>query len=126
MPDTFDVQNTNMNDVDTVFTFFEHSIRYQEKHGYPVWKNYDRNAVIEDIRTGNHYKVVRDSEIAIVFSVCYTDKIIWQELEKGDALYLHRIVVNPDFKGQKLFGNILNWAIDECKRRNLKYVRMDT
>ena len=63
---------------------------------------------------------------AIVFSICSVDKIIWREYEKGDALYLHRIVVNPSFKGQKLFGTIIDWAIDHGKKKGIKNIRMDT
>src|SRR6478735_1193796 len=99
----FQITNTEMSDLEQIFKLFEHSILYQEKKGYPVWKDYDKNAIIRDIENKNQYKIVVDSSIAIVFSVCYTDKVIWRELDKGDSIYLHRIVVNPEFKGQKLF-----------------------
>ena len=115
-----------MNDVELVFDLFEHSIKYQQKKGYPVWENYDRNAIINDIGNHNQYKAVLSSKTAIVFSVCYNDKIIWRELEKGDAIYLHRIVVNPEFKGQKLFGLIVEWSVSHCREKSLKNIRMDT
>jgi len=35
-------------------------------------------------------------------------------------------VVNLDFKGQKLFGTILDWAIDHSKRKGISSIRMDT
>ena len=62
----------------------------------------------------------------MVFSVCYSDKILWREMETGDSIYLHRIVVNPKFKGQRLFGLILEWAIRHAKNRGIKFIRMDT
>jgi GNAT superfamily N-acetyltransferase len=120
------VAHTKLTDVESIFQLFEHSIHYQEKNGYPVWRNYDRNAIIRDIENGNQYKVVIDGVMAIVFSVAYVDKIIWRELDKGDAIYLHRIVVNPAFKGQKLFGKILDWSVEHCRQRGLQHVRMDT
>jgi GNAT superfamily N-acetyltransferase len=91
-----------------------------------VWRNYDQSTIIRDIENKNQYKIIMDSAIAIVFSVCYTDKIIWRELEKDDSVYLHRIVVNPAFKGQKLFGLILEWAIEHAKQKALSKIRMDT
>jgi ribosomal protein S18 acetylase RimI-like enzyme len=123
---SYQILNTTGKDLPQVFELFEHSINYQEKHGYPVWKNYDKNAIINDVENKNQYKVVIDSKTAIVFSVCYSDKIIWRHLENGDSIYLHRIVVNPDFKGQKLFGIILEWTIKHSKVRGLKKIRMDT
>ena len=120
------VINTEMSDLEDIFGFFEQSIYYQEKKGYTTWRNYDKNALVKDIENKNQYKVVLDSKIGIVFSVCYADKIIWRELDKGNSIYLHRIVVNPEFKGQKLFGKILDWAIVHAKQKGVNRVRMDT
>lgn len=117
---------TEMSDLDQIFRLFEHSIQYQEKKGYPVWRNYDREAIIRDIRDKNQYKIVVDSKMAIVFSVCYSDKIIWRDLDDGNSVFLHRIVVNPEFKGQRMFGAVLDWAIEHAKQKGLSYVRMDT
>lgn len=126
MPNAYDVRNTDMEDLEIIFSFFDHSVDYQEKHGVPVWKNYDRNAIINDIKNKNQYKIVIDSQIALVFSVAYSDKLIWRDLEQGDAVYLHRIVVNPDFKGNRLFGNVATWTIKHCMEKGLKKIRMDT
>lgn len=126
MADQWEVKNTELDDLQLIFGLFEHSIIYQEKHGYPVWRNYDKHAIIKDIESRNQYKVMIDSTPAIVFSVGYSDKIIWRELEREDSVYLHRIVVNPAFKGQKLFGNVMRWSIEHCKQKGLRNIRMDT
>jgi ribosomal protein S18 acetylase RimI-like enzyme len=47
-------------------------------------------------------------------------------MDQGNSIYLHRIVVNPDFKGQKLFGEIMKWAIAHAKGKRLDTIRMDT
>jgi len=120
------VENTNMTDLFDVFRFFEHSITYQEKRGFPVWRNYDKQSIVKDIEQRSHYKIVVGPRIAMVFSVCYDDRIIWRAREQGDSMYLHRIVVNPDFKGQRLFGVILNWSVAHCREKGLRSVRMDT
>lgn len=121
-----EVLHTSTRDLEQIFELFDQSIVYQEKNGYPVWKNYDKNAIVNDIQAKNQYKVVRDGKTAIVFSVRYADQVIWRERETGNALYLHRIVVNPEFKGQKLFATILEWAIQHAKQKGLAYIRMDT
>lgn len=126
MADQYIIRNTDIGDLEQVFELFEHSVKYQEERGYPVWKNYDKRAITRDIEDKNQYKVVADSRTAIVFSVCYKDPVIWREYEKGDSVYLHRIVVNPEFKGKKLFGAVVDWAIEHCKQRGLKNIRMDT
>ena len=80
----------------------------------------------KDIENKLQYKIVIDNNIACIFSICYSDKIIWREREKGDSLYLHRIAVNPVHKGQKQFGKILNWCVDYAIKRELQHIRMDT
>ena len=118
--------NTVMTDLELIYDLFDHSILFQEKNGFPVWKNYDRSAIINDIQGKNQYKIMIEEEVGIVFSLTYSDKIIWRERDSGDSVYLHRIVVNPKFRGRKLFGEILTWAIDHAKNRGLTSIRMDT
>jgi GNAT superfamily N-acetyltransferase len=47
-------------------------------------------------------------------------------MECGDAIYLHRIVVNPLFKGRRLFGTVLEWATRCAHGQGLSFIRMDT
>ena len=126
MDKQYQITNTEKSDLPLVFEFFEHSISYQEKHGYPAWRHYDKNVVVKDVENKNQYKILVDSVIAMVFSIRYSDKLIWRELDEGDSIYLHRIVVNPALKGRKLFGVILDWAIDHVKQKGLRSIRMDT
>lgn len=121
-----DVVNTEMSDLAEIFAMFDCSITYQEQKGYPVWRNYDKAAIINDIVDKSQYKVVIDSKMAIVFGVCYTDKVIWRALDGGESIYLHRIVVNPALKGQRLFGTVLGSAIGHSKKKGLNSIRMDT
>lgn len=116
------VLNTSTDDLAIIFEFFESSIQYQLDKGYPVWANYDKGAIIRDIDNKNQYKVMAGEEIAIVFSVSYSDPVIWRELDRGNAIYLHRIVVNPVFKGRRLFDKILNWCIKHAREKGLTYV----
>ncbi len=120
------VENTEKHNLEMIYELFEHSIKYQEQHGYPVWKNYDKAAIIKDQENKNQYKIVIDSAIGIVFSVYYSDEIIWRHMDTGNSIYLHRIVVNPAVKGRKLFGLILDWAIQHAKQNGLTNIRMDT
>ena len=126
MNKSYKIEHTTLNDLEFIYELFDQSVQYQESKGYPTWKNYDKSAIKRDVENHNQYKILIASQIAIVFSVCYVDKIIWREKETGNALYLHRIVVNPEFKGKKLFGQILDWSIIHAKQKGLNFIRMDT
>lgn len=126
MNPSFKIENTSAGDLPLVFELFDHSIRYQRERGYPVWQNYDRGTVVRDMENGNQYKILVNEVVGIVFSVCYSDKIIWREHDRGESVYLHRIVVNPQCKGQKLFGRILEWSLQHAREKGLRNIRMDT
>jgi ribosomal protein S18 acetylase RimI-like enzyme len=120
------ILNTSSSDLPLIYDLFDRSVIYQEKNGHISWKNYDKTVLERDVNDGNQYKILIEDSIAMVFSVCYTDRVIWREMENNDALYLHRIVVNPDFKGQRLFGKLLDWAKEHAMSKQLRFVRMDT
>ncbi|MGE0587892.1 MAG: GNAT family N-acetyltransferase [Cyclobacteriaceae bacterium] len=120
------IANTIDNDLPEVYLLFEKAIEYQRTKNYPVWRGFDRSTLVHDVASRNHYKILRNAEMAMVFSVCYADPLIWGNRETGESIYLHRIVVNPIFKGQKLFSEVLAWAINHGISKSKKSIRMDT
>ncbi|MGK4567459.1 GNAT family N-acetyltransferase [Flavobacterium sp. 3HN19-14] len=113
-------------DLPTIYNLFEQAIQFLKVNNYIGWKSYDKAFIKSDIRHGLLFKVTCGKEICCIFSICYSDELIWREREAGDAIYLHRIVLNRSFTGEKLFGKVLEWAILFAKSRKLKHIRMDT
>ena len=122
----YKIVNTNEADLDFVFWLFDEAIKYQIKNHYTVWKGYDKDILRKEAKELKQYKILIDDEIAFIFSVIYSNKLLWRERDKDDAIYLHRIVVNPKYKGRKLFGVLLDWAINHAKEKGAGFIRMDT
>lgn len=122
----YQIENTSIADLDFIYELFEEAIEYIKKNNYIGWTTYDKNFIKQDIDKKLQFKIIVEKDILCLFSICFTDVLIWREMEKGDAIYLHRIVVNPKFKGQKQFKKILNWVIEFAKEKGIKYIRMDT
>lgn len=122
----YHIINTEKKDLDFIYSLFDEAISYQIRKGYPVWAGYDKEVLKQEIENKQQYKIVSDNTIACIFSICYSDEIIWREREKGESLYLHRIAVNPVYKGQKHFGKILSWCVNYAIKRALLNIRMDT
>lgn len=120
------VLRTMVDDLEFIKYLFDASATYQEKNGYPSWRHYDLDAIREDIIRGNQYKIVSGDTIAIVFSLIYEDPVIWRHHENGNAVYLHRIVVNPAFKGKKMMAHIISRAAEHGRQRGRQLIRMDT
>ncbi len=120
------IDRTTHADLATIIDFFNASVGYQEKNGFPSWRNFDLSAITDDIGEGCQYKINLNNTIAIVFSIIYEDPVIWRQYEKNDAVYLHRIVVNPAFKGQKMLGHIIKWSAEHARLQGRQLIRMDT
>jgi ribosomal protein S18 acetylase RimI-like enzyme len=54
------------------------------------------------------------------------DELIWGNENNEPSLYIHRIATNPVFRGQNLVGELIDWANEFGKKKNLTYIRMDT
>lgn len=122
----FRIERTTIDDLAFIKYLFDASVAFQEENGYPSWRHYDMNAIREDILHGNQHKIVSGDTIAIVFSIIYEDPVIWRHHENGNAVYLHRIVVNPAFKGQKMLARIISWAGVHGRQQGRQLIRMDT
>lgn len=120
------VINTEPTDLPFIYRLFDEATAYQKRNNYPVWPDYDKDVLRQDIAQQLQFKVLMDDDIQGIFSICYTDEAVWRERENGQAIYLHRIVVNPRMKGRKLFGKVLAWAKQHAPEKNRRLIRMDT
>jgi ribosomal protein S18 acetylase RimI-like enzyme len=120
------IVNTETDDMDLVLKLFEHAMQLQGQNGYKVWSSIDKTGLEKDIVNKLQYKIITGNDVLCIFSVQYNDPLIWRERDQNNAVYLHRIVVNPSFKGQRQFEKVLEWAIHLAMQRNLQFVRMDT
>lgn len=118
--------NTSKEELGIVIWLFEQAMKLQGKNGYKVWETIDKSGLQREIENRLQYKIMQGGVIVCIFSVQYNDPFIWRYRDKGDAIYLHRIVVSPKFKGQRQFEKILVWAKKVAQENNLKYIRMDT
>lgn len=56
----------------------------------------------------------------------WEDTLFWPNAKKNEAGYVHKLCVRRDYAGQGLSGKLVKFAIEECKKRNIKYLRLDT
>lgn len=122
----YKITNAAGSDLPAIYGLFEKAIQFLKANNYIGWTSYDKGFIKSDVAQGLLFKITCGDKIACIFSICHSDTLIWRDREQGDAVYLHRIVLNRDFAGEKLFHKVLEWAIRYARGRNLRYVRMDT
>ncbi len=120
------IANAIPGDLEFIYLLFEQAIAFQKEHKYIGWTSYDKAFIKADVENGLLFKLLKEGDIVCIFSVCFSDALIWRAREKANAVYLHRLVVNPAYRGGNTFNSILAWAILFASKQGLKYIRMDT
>lgn len=121
-----EILNSNINDLDLIFSFYEEATLFQKTKFHKNWQSFDWEMVKKEILEKKQYKIISEGKVAAIFAVAYSDPKIWKEKDLEPSLYLHRIVSHSDFKGKFLVKEIINWSIQQAKNLNLKYIRLDT
>ena len=107
--------------------FWSAAISYQVSKQLPLWSPYPEQKIKDEIQTGLHFSVFTpDDVLAGYFSLALSDELIWNKEERGDAIYIHRMCVNPDRKGCNLTTSVLAWAYGYALGVGRKFIRMDT
>lgn len=119
-------ENSKSDDIETALFFFRSAIAYQRAKGYEMWPEFTSELIEKEIKENRHFKIIHNKEIVCVLSVQYNDPVIWKEKDIDPAIYLHRIAVNPNHKGNRMMERIRDWAIEHAKKNGKKFVRMDT
>ncbi|WP_226064377.1 GNAT family N-acetyltransferase [Kaistella polysaccharea] len=121
------ISNSTLDDIPEIFRLYDLATDYQ-KTAFPgnVWPEFDQDFIATEVIENRQFKIVIDDKIACIWAITYNDEQIWEERENNDAIYLHRIATNPDFRGNNFVQLIADWSKDFAKKENKKFVRMDT
>lgn len=107
--------------------FWNAAISYQASRELPLWPPYPEQQIEDEIRAGLHFSAFTPGEVlAGYFSLALSDELIWGDKERGDAIYIHRMCVNPNQKGNWLTASVLAWANEYALNIGRKFTRMDT
>ncbi|MFD2284728.1 GNAT family N-acetyltransferase [Pedobacter petrophilus] len=119
------VQNSQLSDLDIIFQFYDLAVAYQKKVFNKHWQDFSKELVEIEIAEKRQYKILVDGAVACVFAVTFNDQLIWGDRDH-DAIYIHRIVTHPDYRGLSFVKEIITWAKAYAAENQLKYIRMDT
>lgn len=113
-------------DIKRITELDEAAIAFQKTVSHLHWKPFDNEAINREIVAGRYWKIVESGEIAFLFVVAFHDPGIWGDEETGKAIYLHRFVTNPAFRGRGYVKALVTWALDYARKNGLDFVRLDT
>ena len=121
------ISNSNLDDIPEIFRLYKLATDYQ-KAAFPgnVWPEFDKDFIVSEVIENRQFKIVIDNQIACIWAITFYDAQIWEEKENNDAIYLHRIATNPEFRGKNFVQLIADWSKDFGKKENRKFIKMVT
>ncbi|MET6990612.1 GNAT family N-acetyltransferase [Sediminicola arcticus] len=120
------ITNSNEADIPEIFKLYRLATSFQETKNCTPWPEFSLELVSKEIAEMRQWKLIIGEHIACVWAVTFKDPEIWGEKDNDKAMYIHRIAINPDFRGQQLVEHIVIWAKAYAKKNTLDYIRMDT
>lgn len=113
-------------DIDVIFELYDLATAYQKTKADKTWTGFKKELINNEISEGRLWKIIIDHEIACIFSIDFSDPLIWGPKDADPAIYLHRIATNPKFRGKGFVRYIIEWAIHYGKIHEKKFIRLDT
>ncbi|PTS91718.1 GNAT family N-acetyltransferase [Pedobacter sp. HMWF019] len=121
-----EIQNSANKDIQEIFRLYNIATDFQKSKFIVHWPEFELNLVQTEIDENRQWKIIIDGKIACVWATTFDDPQIWEERNHDPAVYIHRIAVNPEFRGQNLVQQIAEWAKQYALSNEKRFVRMDT
>jgi ribosomal protein S18 acetylase RimI-like enzyme len=120
------ITESTLDDVPEIRDLFAAAIEYQKTKSGNPWRGLNEPGLINEISNRLHWKILEGNRIAAFFSIAFTDRLIWDERDADPAIYLHRIVTNPAFRGRGYVNAITDWAEAYGREAGKLFIRLDT
>ncbi|MDA9087075.1 GNAT family N-acetyltransferase [Polaribacter sp.] len=121
------IKNVTASDIEKIFAFYKIASNYQrEKKTVIVWPDFDREMVINEIAENRQFKLLVNNEVVCIWAITFSDEQIWEDSNTDSAIYIHRIAVNSNFRGNNYIATITNWAKEYALKKEIQFIRLDT
>ncbi|MDO5045526.1 GNAT family N-acetyltransferase [Campylobacter sp.] len=120
------IQNSSKDDVKDILYLYDEAVKLQKIKGAAAWPKFSREFIESEIKKNRQFNIKIDGKIACVWAITFDDAQIWQDRNADAAIYIHRIAVNPNFRGQNLVRHIVDWAKEYALKNSKNFIRLDT
>ncbi|MCX7547265.1 GNAT family N-acetyltransferase [Xanthomarina sp. F1114] len=120
------ILKSTLEDINDIFKLYDDATSYQKKVNNKSWRGFSRSLVEQEIDENRHFKIIEGKELACTFLIAFKNPVIWEDAGHDNAIYLHRIATNSNFRGQGYVKKIVAWTIQYAKEKNIDFVRLDT
>jgi RimJ/RimL family protein N-acetyltransferase len=120
------IETANKNDIKKIYELYEMATAYQKTVSDKQWEGFEQTLIENEIEENRLWKICNDNQIVCVFSINFNDELFWGKKDKQPSIYIHRIALNSNFRGQSVMTKIIDWARNYCTQNEKQFIRIDT
>ena len=128
------VRQASPADLDAAIEILEEASEWVARRGADGWEpgsfrspqGSGNRALREALAAGELYLAWLGNRPVATVTLQSADPIYWPEaVDRGDALYVHRLAVQRDASGSGVGRTLLRWAEEQARGRGRPFVRLD-
>lgn len=120
------IVKSTLKHTDAILRLYEFARAFQHVKGAVPWPLISRETIESEISEGRQWQMTIDGEITCVWVITFEDPDIWGAKDKDPSIYIHRIAIDPTFRGMNLVGELMIWAKNYAFKNEKEYIRLDT
>lgn len=115
-------------DVETAINIMKDVTKWGRSVGLDVWRDEQitREKLLAGIDEGDFYIGKVSSDAACCMILQWNDTLFWPKAKEHEAGYIHKLCVRREYSGIGLSRKMVEFSIEECRKRNIGYLRLDT
>ncbi|VBB45691.1 GCN5-related N-acetyltransferase [uncultured Paludibacter sp.] len=120
------IDNCTIDDLPLILDLYNDARALQRLKKMVVWPTFEEDFIIREINEKRQWKITEGTKILCNWAVTFNDKEIWENKDKDDGIYIHRICTNPNHRGNCYIDTIVSWAKTYAQQTNRRFIRLDT
>jgi ribosomal protein S18 acetylase RimI-like enzyme len=121
-----EIENCSPADIPQVLALYEAARNLQTEKGVVVWPYFESDFIQKEIEERRQWKITEEDVLACNWAITFNDKEIWEERDKDDGIYIHRVCTHPAYRGKRYMDTIVDWAKNYALQNGKSFVRLDT
>ncbi len=114
--------------IDDFFLVLYEVIAWGAETNKNVWKRdeIDREKLVNAVGSDAFIVLKNGTENVAGMILQWSDPIFWPFAKPYESGYIHKLCVSRKYSGMNISSNMINYAIEQCKCKHVKYLRLDT
>jgi GNAT superfamily N-acetyltransferase len=117
----------SIGDVDEAINIMREAANWLIKTGKPLWQLEDliKEKLLKDNKNNEFHVLKIDNVGAAAMILTWEDQLIWPDVKQGESGFIHKLSIRRKYAGTGISRNMIEHAIEECKKRNIVLLRLD-